>query len=325
MKKVKDTQLAFLVFACAAVRLVTAQQVFGAYSAQLTLVALLIKYAALFALLFVTKKAKINVMSTQSAWLAAIIFASSCAATALDTESFYRYACDEPLDARMVILLVLAAAACALFCGDGTVARTAQIAAFLLVIAAAVLAFSNIKNADMSKLSMQQLTLQNTAQPLSLLSYIPAEALLLVAFCSDNQRFKKCAFVLLGTFLFFAVLLVSTELVFGSGTQSELRPLQMLTRVGSISVFKRLDAVYVFVWIFALLAKTSCMLSAARSAFQAYFIEKHSSLYALLLTLLFTALLSYMSVARQRDITTACIFLCIIIALVKKRGQNNAC
>jgi hypothetical protein len=131
--------------------------------------------------------------------------------------------------------------------------------------------------------------------------------------------------VLLGTFLFFAVLLVSTELVFGSGTQSELRPLQMLTRVGSISVFKRLDAVYVFVWIFALLAKTSCMLSAARSAFQAYFIEKHSSLYALLLTLLFTALLSYMSVARQRDITTACIFLCIIIALVKKRGQNNAC
>ncbi len=325
MKKVNDTQLSVLVFVCAAVRLITSQQLYGAFSAQIMLAALLVKFAILCVVLFALKNTKINIMSPQSAWLAALIFSSSCAYTAIETENFYRYTCDKPLDVRFVIIFIIGAASCALFCGDGTVSRTAQIACVFIVGSAVVLFFSSIKNADISKLDMQVLTMQKTSKALLTVSYIPVETLLLIAFCSDKARFKKGVGIMLCTFLLFAVLLVTTELVFGTATQSELRPLQRLTHVGSISVFKRLDAAYVFVWLFALLAKTACMLSAAKSVLCVYFEENRSGIYAVILTAVFAIGLSYVNAERQREIASACVLLCLIISFVRKRLQKNAC
>ena len=170
------------------------------------------------------------------------------------TETFYRYVSPDTLPLAVFVALLLTICLYAARCGLETLLRAGLA---LLVLTAASLALVLAGNAGQMRLENLQLPrqpLQLAWESLAAGFSVAPELLLLGIFAHSAPQSRPVS--LLGRALTAAVavdlvLACAVELALGQFGALQVQPLHTLARIGSLSVFRRLDAVHVSVWLLA--------------------------------------------------------------------------
>lgn len=208
---------------------------------------------------------------------AALVLALACGSTLMRAERFYRMGAAEPLPAAVTLTVLGAAALYAASCGLRTLGRTASLLGFLLLGSFALLVAANADGMYVTHLVQNARPWRGALEACATQIYLPPELLLMVAFDAQEQpektpqeaalaRRRESAVwmrAVLGRGALACALAVVTELVLGVNAQQYLQTLQTLSRLGGISVFRRLDALHGMVWLLVLLCKGAGMLCAA--------------------------------------------------------------
>lgn len=178
------------------------------------------------------------------------------------TETFYRYVSPDTLPLAVFVALLLAICLYAARCGLETLLRAGLA---LLVLTAASLALVLAGNAGQMRLENLQLPrqpLQLAWESLAAGFSVAPELLLLGIFVHSAPQSRPVS--LLGRALTAAVavdlvLACAVELALGQFGALQVQPLHTLARIGSLSVFRRLDAVHVSVWLLAAVFRTALL------------------------------------------------------------------
>ena len=178
------------------------------------------------------------------------------------TETFYRYVSPDTLPLAVFVALLLAICLYAARCGLETLLRAGLA---LLVLTAASLALVLAGNAGQMRLENLQLPrqpLQLAWESLAAGFSVAPELLLLGIFAHSAPQSRPVS--LLGRALTAAVavdlvLACAVELALGQFGALQVQPLHTLARIGSLSVFRRLDAVHVSVWLLAAVFRTALL------------------------------------------------------------------
>ncbi|MEG2053907.1 MAG: GerAB/ArcD/ProY family transporter [Oscillospiraceae bacterium] len=175
------------------------------------------------------------------------------------TEKFYRYVSDNLLPIWLFIVLFVLVAAYGARMGLEPIVRTGLVTAVILTFSLALILVANI-----SQLSLQNLQFANSPV-LTGVKYatetfrFPTEWLV-YGLLMPHINFKKSkSFVSLLPFFLAVIVALSfaKELVLGEFAGLQLQPLYTLARIGSISVFTRLDALHVCVWVMLAMFKVA--------------------------------------------------------------------
>lgn len=201
---------------------------------------------------------------------AALLLASACAF--LDAERFYRFCSDEPLPATLTLAVLLLIALYALRCGTQTLARTAEILLWLLAGSLVLLALANTGKMQVTNLQHAWQTADGFWRACFVYFRFPA-ALLLFCLVPDGE--DKGAPAMRPKTLLWVMLIpaglqignaIMTELVLGEGAHGYAQASYTLARLGGLSVFRRLDALHLGIWLFALTMKSVILLCGASQA-----------------------------------------------------------
>ena len=87
--------------------------------------------------------------------------------------------------------------------------------------------------------------------------YLPPELLLLPFLCPKGGSGKGAAKIIGAIFLANSLLALLGEMTLGTAYTSESQPVYTIARLGGLSVFRRLDALHVGVWLLLFLIKIS--------------------------------------------------------------------
>ena len=262
---------------------------------------------------------------------AAVLLLASCvfsaASALLRTEQFYRYSSDEALPISLTLGVLLLCVIYAITCHTHTLARAAGLLLWLFLASVGLLLIANYGGLSLVNLAYGQTGLwQESIQALQL----PAELLVCFLLCKDTPRKTQRSFLqaIVSVAAVQILLCLYTELVMGSNAQAHSQMLHTLTRLGGISVFKRLDALHVAVWMLLFLLKITLLVSGAKIALTLICKKPQRIVIGVLLALLLgaTALLS--AVAQPYHGTLlSCFSVAALIAVTLRGGayaQNTA-
>ncbi len=190
---------------------------------------------------------------------AALLFACGGGEGIVRAEGFVRYVSDEPLPHLVVYVLLLAAAFYAMRGGIKALARTSGVLLCLFALSLAMLVVSNARSMRLENLTAQPFDAVQVASAAWKGFRFPAELALFFFFAPPAEGRPRCSYrrtllLLCGAYL---VLTMTAELVMGGQSQIQSQAVHALSRLGRMSVFRRLDALHVGVWLLASLAKAS--------------------------------------------------------------------
>lgn len=175
----------------------------------------------------------------------------SIGAGVAQAEGFYRFVSDDRFAAWFFALLVLAVAFYGNRMGLEALMRSALAIGVLLACSLVFLLIANASQFSVENLQFSQDLIQDVGNSVSSWFRFPAEALVYGLLLEQTTEKQGRSFftILLVFWIIFLVLVVSEELVLGPFAALQQQPLHTLARIGSISVFTRLDAIHVCVWI----------------------------------------------------------------------------
>lgn len=192
-------------------------------------------------------------------WLLLLPLLLSAGESITQANRFYRFVSEEYIPAWAFTLLFLGVAFYGSFLGLETLARSSLPIAVLLAGSFLFLLIANIRQCAVENLQFSEHLLRDTAQAAVLWFHIPAELFLygmLQARTTGKSRLHlQGAFWVFGILFFLAIML--EELVLGPFAATQQQPLHTLARIGSLSVFTRLDALHVSVWMLLSLLRIS--------------------------------------------------------------------
>lgn len=277
MKSISTKQASMLLFLCLAGDIVVqpfgVQQTAAAQPQSLAAVA-----QTLFLLAVVWLLARFWPVQPPSV-AAVAVFGVVClfgaAAVLLRTEQFYRYASDEPLPATVTVALLLACVAYALSCHNqsqnghnfDTASRVGGLLFWMFCATLILLAVASIPAMQLTNLAPAKGISAVFTECMRSIQ-LPVDLLICWILCRDDARTARSGFgiAVLGAGALRFALAIGTELVVGSNTQGHAQLLHTLTRIGGISVFKRLDALHGSMWLLLLLLKMVVLFTGAQIA-----------------------------------------------------------
>ncbi len=239
--------------------------------------------------------------------LAAVLFSLAGASAAVRTEEFFRYVSDEPLPSLLFFALILFAVCYALKSGTQSVMRVASLTTAIFIASVALMLLSNYGSMHLFRLGTGPFDPAGILRTSMRGFTLAPELLLFSLFWSDEE--KKNPFRLFRTLtalgVFYIVLTFCTQTVLGSEIQSQTQTVHTLSRLGSISVFRRLDALHIAIWMLAELCKLAVLLSGARFVLTPLLGEKLRA-YSVYLTVgLFAVLIPVCMWLPQRGVAAA--------------------
>lgn len=181
----------------------------------------------------------------------------SIALEVIQGERFYNYVMQQQLQALLFLILVFGAAYYGAFAGVQALGRAAWP---LLVLAGAsvlVLAWSVSGQMQFSHLQTPETSPATLAQLAFGRFYLPPELVLLPFLCERGGSGKGAAKLIGSVFLADSLLALMGEMTLGAAYTSETQPVYTIARLGGLSVFRRLDALHVGVWLLLFLVKIS--------------------------------------------------------------------
>ncbi len=178
------------------------------------------------------------------------------------TEKFYRYVTGEGMPLAVLMLLVLAVSVYAAFCGFETILRAGSVLLFFLGVSVLLILVGNAPQMRLENLQIPQQPLQDIWNSCIKGFNLTPELLLLGVF-AHSCRQKKVNEILRGSLLAAVgvdlLLTVVSELVMGQFEALQVQPIHTLARLGGISVFRRLDAVHVSIWLLVSVFRTALL------------------------------------------------------------------
>lgn len=185
----------------------------------------------------------------------------SAAMEMMQCQRFYAYVLGPHLPLFWFLLLTFLVTAYCRTMSKGALARTAQIVLLILGISlmlmvAAVLGLMRVEN-----LSCRPINKETLASGLMMRAMLLPEYLLLPVLADRCKNWKSscrtAAWMVGLLFVIDGLLAVTAELVLGSHVKDQAQALYSVARLGGISVFRRLDALHVCVWLMLYFVKIS--------------------------------------------------------------------
>lgn len=206
---------------------------------------------------FTTLKGGVTFGSKALLTLSAVLFAAGGAAAMVRSEAFFRYVSDEPMPQLLVYGLFLLVVFYALRCGLESIVRVLGLAAGLFLLSMALMLVSNLGGMHLSNLTFQPFdfpeVLRTAARGFTLPPELPLFCLLSLHANREKRRPLLKTLALLC--VFYIGLTFCSEAVLGMKAQLQQQTIHTLSRLGSISVFRRLDALHIAAWMLAELCK----------------------------------------------------------------------
>ncbi|MEG0650299.1 MAG: GerAB/ArcD/ProY family transporter [Oscillospiraceae bacterium] len=206
-----------------------------------------------------------------------LLFIFAQANTLMRTEQFYRFISEESTPNLLFIFLVLMLSAYACKAGFDATGRAAPIVLCLMIVSFAIIFIFNANGMRLENLVYKQTPILNIKNNfLQSIGFAP-EILLFFVIFNGSYSGKQNNFTVIITSISVVYILfaVFSELVFANSAVLLSQPAQTLARLGGISVFKRLDAVHIAIWILSALIKLWAFIN-AYFALSAVFTDKEN-------------------------------------------------
>lgn len=193
--------------------------------------------------------------SKLSQYLLSVALLFSVALEVIQAERFYSYVMVQKLPTVFFLLLVFVAAFYGAFAGRATLSRVAWFVLVLVGCSMVLLVISVWPQLHFYNLQTPQTNAAEIAGLALQQFYLPPELLLLPQLESRKTTPKTSRRVLFGLLLIDCALSVLGELTLGTAYTLQNLPVFTIARLGGISVFRRLDAVHVSIWLLLFLIK----------------------------------------------------------------------
>ena len=181
----------------------------------------------------------------------------SIALEVIQGERFYNYVMQQQLAALLFLILVFAAAYYGAFAGVQALGRAAWPVLILAAVSAVVLGWSVAGQMQFSHLQTPQNSVRGLAELALDHFYLPPELLLFPFLCEGEGRRSGAVKIVGVVFLTNSLLALLGEMTLGAAYTWESQPVYTIARLGGLSVFRRLDALHVGVWLLLFLLKIS--------------------------------------------------------------------
>lgn len=215
---------------------------------------------------------------------AALLLAGAGAGAAVRAGDFFRYVSDEPLPGIIVYAVFFVVILYALRCGMESLARAAGIAAGIFLAAMLLMLLSNLGGMRLFHLSCEPFDLRGILEIAARGFTLPPELLLLFLLrpCVGQAERVPLRRTILALCLFYIGLSFCAQAVLGPAAQTQTQTVHTLSRLGSLSVFRRLDALHIAAWMLAALcrlAALACGIQDAAARFLPRGQRKHAARY----------------------------------------------
>ncbi len=194
--------------------------------------------------------------------LLAVSFSLGAGRSLEQTETFYRYVSAEGLALGVFLLLALAVCLYAAKIGLESLLRTGSILFALFALSALLLAAGNAPAMRLEHLQIPQEPVRDILESCVKGFHLTPELLLFGLYAHTACPSKSegiLARVLAGAVAVDILLACLTELVLGPFGAMQIQPLHTLARIGGISVFRRIDAIHVAIWLLISLFRTALL------------------------------------------------------------------
>ncbi len=227
---------------------------------------------------FSVLKSGVNAGSRVFLAAAAVLFTVGAAGAYLRMGEFVRYVSDGPIPQIVMIVVPALCVLYALRCGKAGLMRTFGIVNTVFLCSFALLLISNVQSMRFSHLSFEAFDPERILSASGAGFTLAPELVLFCFFASknDTKAPKNLMRTLMLLSLFYMGVTFFTELVIGAKAQTQMQTVHTLSRLGSISVFRRMDALHSAVWVLAELCKISALCCGTAHALDALFGAEHS-------------------------------------------------
>ncbi|HJB68124.1 MAG TPA: GerAB/ArcD/ProY family transporter [Candidatus Fournierella excrementigallinarum] len=181
----------------------------------------------------------------------------SIALEVIQGERFYNYVMQQQLAALLFLILLFGAAYYGAFAGVQALGRAAWPVLALAAASVLVLGWSVAGQMQFSRLQTPAASAGTQAQLALTRFYLPPELLLFPFLCPNGGSSRGAAKIIGAVFLANSLLALLGEMTLGAAYTSESQPVYTIARLGGLSVFRRLDALHVGVWLLLFLIKIS--------------------------------------------------------------------
>lgn len=172
-------------------------------------------------------------------------------------ERFYSYVMDQQLPVAIFLALVFVAAWYGAYSGLAALGRTARVVLALTFVSLVLLAASVAPQLRFSHLQTPPLSVGEIGKAAAAQFYLPPE-LLLLPLLADRKACTKGGGRVIGVlFAVNCLLCILGELTLGPAYTQQTQPVFTIARLGGLSVFRRMDALHVGVWLLLFLVKIS--------------------------------------------------------------------
>lgn len=200
-----------------------------------------------------------------SKWVLCLLsfaFLLGAARSLQQSEMFYRYATGQTLPLTLLLLLILVVCLYAAHTGLEVLLRTGTVLAILLAGSLVLIAIANAPQMRLQNLQIPQQPIESIWQSCMTGFNLTPELLLVGVLghsCGQQKNFGILFKILLLTVVSDVVFTLISELVLGQFEALQVQPIHTLARLGGISVFRRLDAVHVSVWLLIAVFRTALL------------------------------------------------------------------
>lgn len=200
--------------------------------------------------------------------LCAAAFALGMGACIQRAERFFRYVSDEPMPRLVVYGLLFAVSFYAMRSGLETVLRLSGLLAWLFAAATVLLLLSNAGQMRLENLPVEAFDVRTILRGAAAVFTLSPAVALYFFWAVDTPQESRCAFgkAVLCLCGFFAALTLAAQLVLGARAAEQLQTAHTLSRLGRLSVFRRMDAVQIAVWMMLAFAKAAALGTGAQAA-----------------------------------------------------------
>lgn len=262
--------------------------------------------------------------------LAAALLALAGAAETVRAEAFLRYVSDEPLPRLLVYGVLVLGVLYALHCGLDSLLRVCGLAAGLFLCSMLLMLASNWRGMRLTNLTAGAFDAAGILRTAARGFCLPAELLLVFLLGTHHGpgeavRLRRTLGLLC---VFYSGLVFCTEAVLGPAAQMQQQTVHTLSRLGSLSVFRRLDAVHTGAWLLAELCRAAALACGACTALRRLLpprLRAHAARYAAGLLLLALACCARLpEIYTRAGITAGTGALLLCAALPRGKRKENA-
>lgn len=198
---------------------------------------------------------------------AAILFAAAAASSVARSEAFFRYVSDEPIPQAITCGIFVLAVFYALRCGPEGILRASGLSCAAFLASMALLFVSNWDSMHFFNLTITPFDADKILETAIKGFALHPEILLfcILAAGSSGRKSRPLYRTLMLLCAFYIALSVCAQAVLGDRVQLQVQTIHTLSRLGSLSVFRRLDALHIAAWMLAELCKAAGLACGAQT------------------------------------------------------------